>query len=79
LCRPFACKAGRVAQGRLHKKNQKEKSSSLKTIQALRFSLLVGLSELGLWPSPQTADKPLSPSTAMLTDSFNATTGDGTC
>jgi len=36
------------------KKNQKEKSSSLKTLRALRFSLLTGLSELGLWPSPQT-------------------------
>jgi hypothetical protein len=36
------------------KKNQKEKSSSPKTIRALRFSLLAGLSELGLLPSPQT-------------------------
>jgi hypothetical protein len=36
------------------KKNQKEKSSSLKTIRALRFSLMAGLSELGLLPSPQT-------------------------
>jgi len=34
------------------KKDQKEKSSSQNTIQALRFSLLAGLSELGLWPSP---------------------------
>jgi len=30
------------------KKNQKEKSSSPKTIRALRFSLMTGLSELGL-------------------------------
>jgi len=30
------------------KKNQKEKSSSLKTLRALRFSLPTGLSELGL-------------------------------
>jgi hypothetical protein len=36
------------------KKNQKEKSSSLNTIRALRFSLMTGLSELGLLPSPQT-------------------------
>ncbi|MBI5804558.1 hypothetical protein HZA73_00780 [candidate division TA06 bacterium] len=36
------------------KKNQKEKSSSLKTLLALRFSLTAGLSELGLWQSPQT-------------------------
>jgi hypothetical protein len=36
------------------KKNQKEKSSSLKTLRALRFTLPAGLSELGLWPSPQT-------------------------
>jgi hypothetical protein len=40
----------------------------------LRFSLLAGLSELGLWPSPQTgADKLFPPSTAMLPDRFNAT------
>ena len=34
------------------KKNQKEKSSSRKTILALRFSLLAGLSELGLKNKP---------------------------
>ena len=39
---------------------------------------MTGLSELGLWPSPQTgADKLFPPSTAMLTDRFNATTGVG--
>ncbi|MDO9391324.1 MAG: hypothetical protein Q7U71_06070 [bacterium] len=63
----------------IKKKNQKEKSSSLKTLRALRFSLMTGLSELGLWPSPQTgADKLFPPSTAMLTDRFNATYGVGT-
>jgi len=40
------------------KKNQKEKSSSLKIIRALRFSVLAGLAELGLLPSPQTTAKP---------------------
>ena len=44
-----------------NKKRTKRKSSSLKTLLALRFSLLAGLSELGLWPSPQTgADKLLT-------------------
>jgi len=42
------------------KKNQKEKSSSLKTLRALRFSLLAGLSELGLLPIPQTCRQAFS-------------------
>jgi len=42
------------------KKNQKEKSSSLKTLRALRFSLLTGLSELGLLSSPQTCRQAFS-------------------
>jgi len=42
------------------KKNQKEKSSSQNTILALRFSLLAGLSELGLMPSPQTGRQAFS-------------------
>jgi len=42
------------------KKNQKEKSSSQNTIRALRFSLPAGLSELGLWPSPQTCRQAFS-------------------
>jgi hypothetical protein len=40
------------------KKNQKEKSSSQKIIRALCFSLMAGLPELGLLPSPQTTAKP---------------------
>jgi hypothetical protein len=45
---------------RQQEKNQK-KSSSQRTIRALRFSLPSGLSELGLLPSPQTgADKLLT-------------------
>jgi len=37
---------------------------------ALRFSLLAGLSELGLFPALKHADKLFPPSTAMLTDSI---------
>jgi len=51
----------------------KRKNSSQRTIRALHFSLPVGLSELGLWPALKHADKPFPPSTAMLTDAFNAT------
>jgi len=36
------------------KKITKRKSSSQNTIRALRFSSPAGLSELGLWQSPQT-------------------------
>jgi len=43
-----------------NKKRTKRKSSSLKTLLALRFSLLAGLSELGLWPSPQTCQTSFS-------------------
>jgi hypothetical protein len=44
-----------------NKKRTKRKSSSQRTIRALRFSLSAGLSELGLLPSPQTgADKLLT-------------------
>jgi len=41
-------------------KRTKRKSSSLKTLLALRFSLLTGLSELGLLPSPQTCRQAFS-------------------
>jgi hypothetical protein len=42
-------------------RKESKKSSSQRTIRALRFSLPSGLSELGLLPSPQTgADKLLT-------------------
>jgi hypothetical protein len=56
-----------------NKKRTKRKSSSLKTLRALCFSLMTGLSELGLCPALKHADKLFPPSTAMLTDRFNAT------